>query len=146
MVSLHYEIASLHKVESPWTVCFRRVHSLFYQLIKLLHHKAKLTTWSETTLPRAQTSLSRALRKAGRRHRATVPFPWSLAAHHQSLASTLRKTKRMRRRLEMTIKLWYAPVKVVTKQSNKMKKIFHHKSAYLFLNKKDWLFSGFHVE
>ena len=29
----------------------------------------------------------------------SVPFPWSLAAHHQSLASTLRKTKRLRRRL-----------------------------------------------
>ena len=28
-----------------------------------------------------------------------VPFPWSLAVHHQSLASTLRKTKRLRRRL-----------------------------------------------
>ena len=27
----------------------------------------------------------------------SVPFPWSLAAHHQSLASTLRKTKRLRR-------------------------------------------------
>ena len=29
----------------------------------------------------------------------SVPFPWSLAVHHQSLASTLRKTKRLRRRL-----------------------------------------------
>ena len=29
----------------------------------------------------------------------SVPFPWSLAAHRQSLASTLRKTKRLRRRL-----------------------------------------------
>ena len=28
-----------------------------------------------------------------------VLFPWSLAAYHQSLASTLRKTKRLRRRL-----------------------------------------------
>ena len=45
-----------------------------------------------------------AQRKAGRRQRArlrllSVPFPWSLAVHHQSLASTLRKTKRLRRRL-----------------------------------------------
>ena len=30
----------------------------------------------------------------------SVPFPWSLAAHHQSLASTLRKTKRQRRMLQ----------------------------------------------
>ena len=42
--------------------------------------------------------------KAGRRQRArlrlpSVPFPWSLAVHHQSLASTLRKTKHLRRRL-----------------------------------------------
>ena len=29
----------------------------------------------------------------------SVPFPWSLAADHQTLASTLRKTKRLRRRL-----------------------------------------------
>ena len=30
----------------------------------------------------------------------SVPFPWSLAVHHQSLASaTLRKTKRQRRKL-----------------------------------------------
>jgi len=29
----------------------------------------------------------------------SVPFPWSLAVHHPSLASTLRKTKRLRRRL-----------------------------------------------
>ena len=28
---------------------------------------------------------------------SSVPFPWSLEAHHQSLASTLRKTKRLRR-------------------------------------------------
>ena len=27
-----------------------------------------------------------------------VPFPWSLAVHYQSLAITLRKTKRLRRR------------------------------------------------
>ena len=31
----------------------------------------------------------------------SVPFPWSLAVHHQSLASALRKTKRLRRRLEL---------------------------------------------
>ena len=31
----------------------------------------------------------------------SVPFPWSLAAHHQSLASTLWKTKRLRRRLPL---------------------------------------------
>ena len=30
----------------------------------------------------------------------TVPFPWSLAVHHQSLASTLRKTKHLSRRLK----------------------------------------------
>ena len=30
----------------------------------------------------------------------SVPFPWSLAAYHQSLASTLRKTKRLRRMLQ----------------------------------------------
>ena len=30
---------------------------------------------------------------------ATGETPWSLAVHHQSLASTLRKTKRLRRRL-----------------------------------------------
>ena len=55
-------------------------------------------------LPRTQTSLSPAQRKAGRRQRASLPsvlFPWSLAAHHQSLASTLRKTKRLRRRLAL---------------------------------------------
>ena len=39
-----------------------------------------------------------AQRKAGRRQ-PSVPFPWSLAARYQSLASTLRKTKRLRRRL-----------------------------------------------
>ena len=49
-------------------------------------------------LPRTQTSLSRAQRKAGRRL-LSVPFPWSLAAHYQSLASTLPKTKRLRWRL-----------------------------------------------
>ena len=32
-------------------------------------------------------------------HLQSVSFPWSLAAHHQSLASTLRKTKRLWRRL-----------------------------------------------
>ena len=32
----------------------------------------------------------------------SVPFPWSLAVHHQSLAPTLRKTKRPRRRLLCT--------------------------------------------
>ena len=40
----------------------------------------------------------------------SVPFPWSLAAHHQSLASTLRKTKRLRRRLSAqycTVQPWY---------------------------------------
>ena len=31
----------------------------------------------------------------------SVLFPWSLAAHHQSLASTLRKTKRLRKRLSL---------------------------------------------
>ena len=35
------------------------------------------------------------------REGASVPFPWSLAVHHQSLASTLRKTKRLRRRLSL---------------------------------------------
>ena len=30
---------------------------------------------------------------------ATGETPWSLAVHHQSLAATLRKTKRLRRRL-----------------------------------------------
>ena len=29
----------------------------------------------------------------------SVPFPWSLVVHHQSLASTLRKKKRLRRRM-----------------------------------------------
>ena len=29
----------------------------------------------------------------------SVPFPWSLAVHYQSLAPTMRKTKRLRRRL-----------------------------------------------
>ena len=29
----------------------------------------------------------------------SVPFPWSLTAHHHSLASTVRKTKRLRRRM-----------------------------------------------
>ena len=33
----------------------------------------------------------------------SVPFPWSLAVHHQSLASTLRKTKRLRRRLTLKV-------------------------------------------
>ena len=43
-----------------------------------------------------------AQRKAGRRQRLpSVPFPWSLAVHYQSLASTLRKTKRLRRRLTL---------------------------------------------
>ena len=67
------------------------------------------------SLPRSQTSLARAQRKAGRRLRArlrlpSVPFPWSLAAHNQSLASTLRKTKRLRRRLSAqycTVQPWY---------------------------------------
>ena len=39
----------------------------------------------------------------------SVPFPWSLAVHHQSLASTLRKTKRLRRRMTWdyaAIKCW----------------------------------------
>ena len=45
-----------------------------------------------------------AQRKAGRRQRArlrlsSVSSPWSLAVHHQSLAHTLRKTERLRRRL-----------------------------------------------
>ena len=35
----------------------------------------------------------------GRLRLPSVPFPWSLAAHHQSLASTLRKMKRLKRRL-----------------------------------------------
>ena len=43
-----------------------------------------------------------AQRKAGRRQRLpSVPFPWSLAVHYQSLASTLQKTKRLRRRLTL---------------------------------------------
>ena len=48
------------------------------------------TVCSVQCLPRTETSLSRL---------PSVPFPWSLAVHHQSLASTLRKTKRLRRRL-----------------------------------------------
>ena len=43
-----------------------------------------------------------AQRKAGSRQQTrlpSVPFPSSLAVHHQSLAITLRKTKRLRRRL-----------------------------------------------
>ena len=31
----------------------------------------------------------------------SVRFPWSLVVHHQSLASTLRKTKRLRKRLSL---------------------------------------------
>ena len=57
-------------------------------------------------LPRTQTSLSRwKFARKGRREGEnglplpSVPFPWSLAVHHQSLDSTLRKTKRLRRRL-----------------------------------------------
>ena len=37
----------------------------------------------------------------------TVPFPWSLVVHHQSLVSTLGKTKHLRRRL-----LWPATVSI----------------------------------
>ena len=40
----------------------------------------------------------------------SVPFPWSLAAHHQSFASTWRKTKRLRRRL--------APISVKKNNTN----------------------------
>ena len=66
-------------------------------------------TWD---LPRTQTSLSLSLdenvraKEGGKETMGetalrlpSVPFPWSLAVHHQSLASTLRKTKRLRRRL-----------------------------------------------
>ena len=45
--------------------------------------------------PASYPDVSRA-REKGRREGL---FPWSLAAHHQSLASTLRKTKHLRRRL-----------------------------------------------
>ena len=56
-----------------------------------------------------------AQRKAGRRQWAIrpfawcLPFPWSLAVHHQPLASTLRETRRLRRRLTWdyaAIKCW----------------------------------------
>ena len=43
-------------------------------------------------------SLSRA-KEGGKETDVSVPFPWPLEAHYQSLASTLRKTKRLRRRL-----------------------------------------------
>ena len=33
----------------------------------------------------------------------SVPFPWSLAIHNQSLAITLRQTKRLRRRLPRAV-------------------------------------------
>ena len=59
-------------------------------------------------LPRTQLSLSRwRCARKGRREGdnrlrlPSVPFPWSLAVHHQSLACTLRKTKRPRRRLPL---------------------------------------------
>ena len=55
-------------------------------------------------LPRTQTSLSldenERAKEGGKE--PSVPFPWSLAVHHQSLAPTLRKTKRPRRRLLCT--------------------------------------------
>ena len=76
-------------------------------------------TWD---LPRTQTSLSLSLdenvraKEGGKETMGetalrlpSVPFPWSLAVHHQSLASTLRKTKRLRRRLTWdyaAIKCW----------------------------------------
>ena len=51
-------------------------------------------------LPRTQTSLSLNVRakEAGKEttdvcRLPSAPFPWSLAVHHQSLVSTLRKTK-----------------------------------------------------
>jgi len=61
-------------------------------------------------LPRTQTSLSldeNVRAKEGGKETTgetslrlpSLPFPWSLAVHHQSLDSTLRKTKRLRRRL-----------------------------------------------
>ena len=55
-------------------------------------------------LPRTQTSLSLCRWKCARKGRREgdnerdFAFPWSLAVHHLSLASTLRKTKRLRRR------------------------------------------------
>ena len=54
-----------------------------------------------SSLTRVQTFLSRwkCARKGRPLRLLSVPFPWSLAVHHQSLAVTLRKTKRLRRRL-----------------------------------------------
>ena len=61
-------------------------------------------------LPRTQTSLSldeNVRAKEGAKETTgeaslrlpLVPLPWSFAVHHQSLASTLRKTKRLRSRI-----------------------------------------------
>ena len=44
---------------------------------------------SACLVPRRLSSMC-AQRKAGRRQRASVPFPWSLAVHHQSLAFRAR--------------------------------------------------------
>ena len=74
------------------------------QLLSVIETRRIIVT--VLTLPRTQTSLSPMKMCA-----QTVPFPWSLAVHHQSLASTLQKTKCLRRKLVLMCELKRSPIR-----------------------------------
>ena len=98
--------------ELPHTFCKLHV-STYFTSVSFISRIAQIWInlyWQHVCiqrLPRTQTSLSLdenvLAKEGGKRQWArllpSVPFPWSLAVHHQSLACTLRKTNHLRRRL-----------------------------------------------
>ena len=71
------------------------------ELLELIFNFTTVSaSYPDVSLARAKEGGKETSGKKARRL-LSVPFPWSLAAHHQSLASTLRKTKRLRRRLPL---------------------------------------------
>ena len=71
------------------------------ELLELIFNFTTVSaSYPDVSLARAKEGGKETSGKKARRM-LSVPFPWSLAAHHQSIASTLRKTKRLRRRLPL---------------------------------------------
>ena len=78
---------------SPSCECFA-----FRNLLHEEHHLIP-ASYPDVSLSRWK-SAHKGRREGGKGLRLpSVPFPWSLVVHHQSLVSSLRKTKRLRRRL-----------------------------------------------
>ena len=65
----------------------------------------------------------------------SVPFPWSLAIHHQSLAITVRKTKRLRRSV---LVIWASPVTLTLTLTQIAKVIWEGGDAHITIGFWEW--------